>query len=160
MACASIQQNEYLQHVRILTRISNPVKSLLVVALLALLVNHFGTAYAALPVMMLGLVFLLITSGCSIFGLLNMRASRRLGEISYGIYILQGLALYGCFYYAPIRTYALDSVVHYWLVVTMAGLSLVTVAFIAHLTLELPGIETGKKLIKFLGRAKNLPAQT
>ncbi|MHB1677589.1 MAG: acyltransferase family protein [Sulfuriferula sp.] len=160
MVCASIQQQEYHLYARINARISDKIKSLLVVTLFALLAWHFWTAYAAIPVMMLGLVFLLITSGCSIFGLLNRRASRRLGEISYGIYILQGLALYTAFYYAPIRTFALGSALHYWLVVTMAGLGLVTAALIAHVTLELPGIETGKKLIKFLGRKKRLEAQT
>lgn len=36
-------------------------------------------------------LFHLLTSGATLFGLIELRAARRLGNISYGIYLLQGL---------------------------------------------------------------------
>ncbi len=158
MSCASIQQQAHPLYARISARIGDTLKSFGVLALLGLLVYFFPTAYAAIPIMMLALVFLLVTSGCSIFGLLNLRASRRLGEISYGIYLLQGIALYAVFDSTPMRTYALGSALHYWSVIALAGLALITAALIAHITLELPGIRIGKKLIQLL--ARNKPRKT
>lgn len=153
MACASIQQNEYLRNLSI----GNGSKSLWVIALLTLLMTQFQTAYAAIPIMLLGLVFLLISTGCSVFGIMNTRTARRLGEISYGIYILQGLALYAAFYFAPVRVFALSSVSHYWLVIALAGLGLVSAALAAHVLVEMPGINAGKAIIKRLSKHNATP---
>lgn len=127
---------------------TNTAQSILVIVLLALLATQFQTAYAAIPVMILGLVFFLISSGCTVFSVLNRRSSRRLGEISYGIYILQGLALYAAFAYAPVRAFALGTVLHYWVIITIAGLFLTTTALAAHILIELPGIRMGQAIIR------------
>ncbi|MDX6038117.1 acyltransferase family protein, partial [Acinetobacter baumannii] len=42
-----------------------------------------------------GFLFLCLTSGNSIFGLLNIEPLQKLGEISYSIYLVHGCVLYG-----------------------------------------------------------------
>lgn len=146
MACVSVQQ-----HTTWLDKhLDDRAKSIITIGLLTLLFSNFDTAYAAIPILMLGTLFFLITSGCTLFGLLLTRAARRLGEISYGIYIFQGLALYAIFYFIPLRNFALSSAPHYWMTIAIAGLGLVTFALFAHIAFELPGIKAGKTLIKKL----------
>lgn len=148
MASASVQQHKTFLD----KRWSDAAKSVMAIALLTLLFSRFDTAYTAVPVLLLGTIFFLITSGCTLFGLLQTRAARRLGEISYGIYILQGLVLYAIFSFSPVQRFALSSTLHYWLAIAIAALGLVTFALFAHIALELPGIKTGKNLIKKLNR--------
>ncbi len=154
MACVSIQQ-----HKTVLDKhLSDNMKSVIAIILLALVFSRFDTAYTAVPILMLATVFFLVTSGCTLFGLLQTRAARRLGEISYGIYILQGLALYAIFAVPSLRLFALGSALHYWMVIAVAAAGLVTFALLAHIVLELPGINAGKILIKKLNR--NRPEKT
>ena len=142
MATASIQ-HKYSFNIK-----RNSYIQSLVVGLLALSLLYFQTAFAFFPIIILTLIFFLVSSGCSFFGLLNARSPRRLGEISYGIYILQGIALYLAFNYAPFRQFALESVLHYWIVTALAGIALVSMALLAHITLEMPGIKIGRYFIK------------
>jgi len=59
----------------------------------ALAVTGFDSMYDVAPELLLGAGFLLIVSGATLFGLLLTRPARRLGDISYGIYLLQGPVL-------------------------------------------------------------------
>ncbi|HET9112451.1 MAG TPA: hypothetical protein VFN66_01125, partial [Burkholderiales bacterium] len=151
MACVSVQQHKTFLD----KSLSDNMKSVIATVLLAFLFSRFDTAYAAVPILMLGTVFFLVTSGCTLFGLLQTRAARRLGEISYGIYILQGLALYAVFAVPAMRPFALSSALHYWIVIAVAAAGLVTFALLAHIALELPGIAAGKILIKTLNRNRS-----
>jgi peptidoglycan/LPS O-acetylase OafA/YrhL len=49
--------------------------------------------YAAGPIILLGGAFFLIISGAKLFSLLSSRPARRLGNVSYGIYLLQELIM-------------------------------------------------------------------
>jgi peptidoglycan/LPS O-acetylase OafA/YrhL len=51
---------------------------------------------------LLTIVFTVIAAGNSIFGLLQIPVSRKLGEISYGIYLFHGLILYATLQLTPI----------------------------------------------------------
>jgi peptidoglycan/LPS O-acetylase OafA/YrhL len=88
------------------------VAALLAAALL------FGDAYHFGPFAMLTLAFCLIANGASLFGLLDAAPARMLGEISYGIYLLHGMALYVTFRFIlpPDAAAALDAPRHWGLV--------------------------------------------
>jgi peptidoglycan/LPS O-acetylase OafA/YrhL len=94
----------------------------------------------------LGIVFYLIISGSSVFGLLLTRPARRLGDISYGIYLLQGIVLYFVFTLEPIRVIALASPALHWIVIGLCALLLMTLAAVTHHLIELPGIRLGKSV--------------
>ena len=66
----------------------------LVVALLGLAVGGDPSAYTPWSMALLTLAFVLIACGNDVFGALSAVPSRRLGEISYSVYLLHGLVLF------------------------------------------------------------------
>jgi peptidoglycan/LPS O-acetylase OafA/YrhL len=84
--------------------------------------------------------------GCDLFGLLLTMPARRLGNASYGIYLLQGLVLAWMFAIAPVRAFALASAVQYWVVIFACALLLVLGASVAHHFIEQPGIRLGRRV--------------
>jgi len=149
MCCASLEKKGWT------LRLPDWATSILVVATLAMVFLFFETAYRAGPVLCLGFVFYLIISGSSIFGLLVTRAARRLGDISYGIYLLQGIVLYFVFSTEPIRAYAILSPERHWIVILFCALLLTGCAAIAHHYVELPGIRTGRSIAALIDRYFN-----
>lgn len=129
-----------------------------IVALLIGLLLLTPTAYSAIPLVILSAIFILVSLNCSVFGLLTMRASKRLGEISYGIYLLQGIILYIVFANQEVQRFALSSNLFYWLVILLAAVTLVFVAIIAHVMLEKPGISLGRNLARRISLMK-IPGQ-
>jgi peptidoglycan/LPS O-acetylase OafA/YrhL len=140
MLTASLQQRNLMRNLH------NATLSALVIGLVTLAFSLFPTAYAVGPVVLLGLAFYLIASGCTVFGILTTRGARRLGEISYGIYLLQGLVLALMFATVGVRDFALASPLDHWIVGLAGSLLLVLSALLAHVTIERPGIDLGRHL--------------
>ncbi len=88
--------------------------------------------------------FCLVAGGCDVLGLLTLRASRRLGDVSYGIYLLHGLVL--TVIMRPLRGVALSSPEAHWCLVLLCAALAFCVALAAHVLVELPGIEAGKRV--------------
>lgn len=99
--------------------------------------------YRPLPVLILGVGFLLIVLGANPFGLLSSRPARRLGNISYGVYLLQGPVLAVAFASHRIRGIELGSPAGHFAVSTVAAIVLVVLATVAHRFIEKPGVELG-----------------
>ena len=150
MLCAS------LHRAGIVLRLPDKLASALVVALITYIFAHYPTAYAVDPIILMGLAFYLIVSGCSVFGLLTSRPARRLGDISYGIYIMQGLALDLVLRPAPLRAIALASPVGHWALVLLGAVFLVGIATLVHALVERPGIAFGKRVAGVAARAAML----
>jgi peptidoglycan/LPS O-acetylase OafA/YrhL len=106
------------------------------------------TAYCPAAVLLLGPAFYLIASGCTLFGLLNLRAAHRLGDISYGIYLLQGLVLALMFSLAPLRSIAVASPLGHWATGLLGAVLLMLFALAVHVAVERPAIEIGQQLTK------------
>jgi peptidoglycan/LPS O-acetylase OafA/YrhL len=120
--------------------------SLVVMALLGVFFMSFPNAYAPAAILLLGVPFFLIVSGCSLFGLLTNRAARRLGEVSYGVYLLQGIVLTVVALLPPLRTFAVASPLHHWVMVLLEAIALVLFAMLAHVAIERPGIQLGRRV--------------
>ena len=152
MMCASLHRQG------LVARIPDAWASVLVVALLAAGLLC-APAYTPGMVVLLGLTFYLVTSGCTVFGLLTSRPAIRLGDVSYGIYLLQGLVLAAVLRPAPLRAFALASPAGHWSLVLLACVSLVAVATVAHVGIEQPGIALGRRAAAALGRVASRPAR-
>jgi peptidoglycan/LPS O-acetylase OafA/YrhL len=126
--------------------------SILAGTLLLVVLCLFDTAYTVLPICMLGVAFFLIANGCSLFDLLNTRAARRLGNISYGLYLLQLLIIAGALALAPIRQFAVTTPLGYWLVTAATAAALVIIATACHALVERPGIDAGRRLLELVAR--------
>ena len=139
--------------------------SAFVIILLVAAFSLFTTFFTVLPLILLGVVFFLIVSGCDVFGLLSTLPARRLGNASFGIYLLQGLILSWVFSLGPVRKFALVSPFQYWMIVLSCAVLLVVFAAATHFFVEQPGIKLGRSvslaLRKFMqmNRKRNLAIQ-
>jgi peptidoglycan/LPS O-acetylase OafA/YrhL len=118
------------------------------------------TAYGVTPICLLGSAFFLIANGATLFGLLGLRPARRLGDVSFGIYLLQGLVFAAVFATPAARAAALASPVAHWVLVTVSAFILVSVATAAHVFIERPGVDLGRKLSAFGRREKPIASPT
>jgi peptidoglycan/LPS O-acetylase OafA/YrhL len=129
----------------------NIAASIAMLALLAMVFLVFRDIRAPLPITTLGAIFFLITSGTTFFGLLTTKAAVRLGDISYGIYLLQGAMLAIVFSIPAVRTLALGSPLAHWSISIICALLLIIVAVCAHVLIERKGVDAGRRLLRSLG---------
>jgi peptidoglycan/LPS O-acetylase OafA/YrhL len=104
----------------------------------------FDGPYKTIPILMLGVAFALVAFGGTLFGVLLSRPAKRLGNISYGIYLLQGPVLLLMFAPPSIRSFAIESAWVHWAVVLIAVLALVMLSTATHVLIERPGIQAGQ----------------
>ncbi len=129
------------------------LKSILVCIMMGA-VYFFESPYNVVALALIGATFFLIVSGCSVFGILLSRPARRLGDISYGIYLLQGLPQAFFFRPAILRSFALSSPLGHWTLALMASITLIITALFTHVAIEIPGIELGKRVTNALKRTQ------
>lgn len=154
MVCASLHANG------IYPAVADRWTSLLAAELLVLTLSDLPGANGLPGLATLGGFFYLIASGTSLFGVLTTRPARRIGEISYGIYLLQGLALMVVFRPPAFARLALAAPELHWLLLLVAMVLLIAVATAAHVLIEYPGIRLGRRVADGLrGRSAPLAAQ-
>ncbi len=144
IACASADRNGWV------VRVDDRLASVVVLALIVVLFRTCHIAYSPLAMALLGICFYLVISGCTVFSILARRASKRLGDMSYGIYLLQGLVLAALFQFRTVRVFALTSPPRHWIVVLCGAAILVGVAALSHAWIERPGIMLGKRVSDLL----------
>jgi peptidoglycan/LPS O-acetylase OafA/YrhL len=142
MFCGSLIQE------RIVIKTSNIMTSTIAGLLISLVFLLFATAYGIGPIILLGGAFYFIASGSTLFGLLTSRPARRMGNVSYGIYLLQGLSFAAVFMFASAKDAALGSAFGHWLIVLLCAVLLVSAATVSHVLIERPGIELGKRFTR------------
>jgi peptidoglycan/LPS O-acetylase OafA/YrhL len=130
-------------------RLPRPWGGVAVIALAVAFLGAFPTAYAPVPILLAGAMFMLVAAGERVFGLLTARPVLRLGNISYGVYLLQGLVFGAGFALAPVRAYALSGTFQYWTVVFLDLLALIAIAVVAHALVERPGIVWGRRIARW-----------
>jgi peptidoglycan/LPS O-acetylase OafA/YrhL len=129
-----------------------PIFSALAAILILVVLTLFETAYDAVAICLLGAAFFLIANGASLFSLLTSRPARRLGDVSFGIYLLQGLVMAAVFALPAARAFALATPLQHWVLIAISGIALVSVATIAHAIIERPGVELGRSVISGIRR--------
>ena len=127
-------------------RIRDSVSSGVLLALLAAVFQCKNPNVTLLSQVLLGLILYLVVCGSSLFGLLKTRSAIRLGDVSYGIYLLQGLVLGGVFRIRFGRVHDLASPWQHWLLTLFCAVILICVATAAHRLIERPGVLVGKKV--------------
>ena len=117
----------------------------LLTILTVLLVFH--TAYDIWPTLMLWMVFTMIASGNTLFGLLVNPATRQLGDQAYSIYLLHGMALYVVFHVLlgemQVREWTF---VTYWTTLLSVVPVVVGVSFVTWRGIERNGMLLGQRL--------------
>lgn len=131
--------------------------SALTLAILAIILSGNSTAYDTLPALGLALCFFLIISGADIFGLLASRPARRMGDVSYSIYLLQGLVTTLVFRIPAMRHFALQSSLTHWIAMCGCAVMLLLTSMLTYRFIERPGIGYGKYVAKRLSSPGRRP---
>ena len=134
-----------LKFIRPKFEVKGPLASLVVVALLITAFAVAKTSYSPVPALLLGAIFFLIVLGTDMFGLLATRPARRMGNISYGLYLLQGPVFAGLLSFNVVRSLDRRSPLGHWAFGLLEGVTLLTLATLAHVWIERPGIELGRR---------------
>lgn len=145
MVCASLQAHEF--------EIGISDRTMSIVATLALWFVFFEPVHThkTIQTVLSGIAFFVIVNGCSLFGLLTNKSAQRLGEISYGIYLLQGIVLFAFARIPEVRTLSTSTTIYYWLFLLIEAITLIALAFAAYYFIEKPSIAAGKKVVARLG---------
>lgn len=122
------------------------LKSLAALLLLAFPLLARSTVYEWKSIVPLGLFFILVSSGASLFGLLKSRSAVRLGTISYGIYLLQGIVITAIHSLGALGDFAQQNSTQFWLSALIIMLLLVCVAAASYHFIERPCIRFGKRI--------------
>lgn len=67
-----------------------------VLSALVLLVTLFDSPWSMAPAVLISVAFIPMAAGCTIFGALDTRTARFLGDVSYSVYLFHGLMLFLC----------------------------------------------------------------
>jgi len=122
------------------TRLANkPLGSVCVAAAIgmALLTTHQVREWR--PMIALTVAFTLIAAGNTLFGVLVSRASRSLGELAYGVYLLHGLLLYATLTFVIGRSEAtLFTAWQHWACLMVLTPPLIVLAWLAFRLVEQP----------------------
>ncbi len=137
-----------LLHEKIKLRISPWLSSLIALTCIALVLISSRNGYGTVTMLMLALFFYLVCSGTSVFGLLTSTPATRLGNISYSIYLMQGLVLTMVFSIVPLKNFAMASALNYWIIGMVCLFALLICATFGYLYIERPGIALGKYLVR------------
>jgi peptidoglycan/LPS O-acetylase OafA/YrhL len=125
------------------------------VLLVALSGGYFifgGFGYTPVSTIILGMVFFLIVSGANPFGILTWRPSRRLGDMSFSIYLLQGLAMTALFAVPAARRIALASPAGHWAMIAVCTIILLVLSRLTYVYIERPGMDLGRRIARGMGR--------
>lgn len=137
-----------LLHEKWLVRLSRNWASALALACLLIIFFTSSEGYGTYTLILLSIFFYLVCAGASLFGLLTSMPAHRLGNISYSLYLMQGLVLTLIYSIPAIRTFAMESAMQYWFIGTLCACVLVGVAALGYAFIERPGIALGKRLIQ------------
>ena len=140
-----------------LGRIPQWALSAIAVASVTLALTGFDGVYGVAPELLLGAGFLMIVSGTTLFGLLLTRPARRLGDVSYGIYLMQGPVLLLAFSLPWLKAASAASPAVHWSLVAVAAAALTVFATLTHSLVERPGIQAGRRVASALGGRARAP---
>lgn len=87
----------------------------------------------------------LMAAGADVFGLLRLPAIRALGTVSYGVYLLHGIAL---FMLRPVIVHHPGGPLAQWAMACGATVVVVLLAFVGYRWVEHPGIALGRRLTR------------
>jgi len=104
------------------------------------------TFTSPIPAALLGVGFYAILCGGNIFGLLNLKSAKRLGAISYDLYLVHGLIFAAAFALPEVSATALSSPIAYWISLTVIIFTALTAALVLRVYVELPALAFGKRV--------------
>lgn len=138
---------------------SSWVSSLIVIGALVAAIEIGGTVHTLKMAALYSVAFCLIAGGNSLFGVLTSAAAKRLGEISYSVYLLHGAVLSVTFLFITGGIASTFTPLQHWLTVLVATPVLLVASMFTFLYIEKPGMALTTRLMVLIGRRSSLQAR-
>lgn len=135
-ACAHL----YKFYPDFISKLKAPAFSVIAIALLGICIYLFGAPYSHVPTILIGIVFLIVSCGNSIFGILKLRVMKMLGAISFSVYLLHGIT------YTVIFSPLIKSGVSYQAAIAITIPSIIALSTVSYLFIERKFISKGKAI--------------
>jgi peptidoglycan/LPS O-acetylase OafA/YrhL len=148
LAAAFVARSEKARRI-----LSDMWMSPILVLLLLLALFNYPDIFSPIPLLCITLVFIGIACGNDLFGILTWKPCRQLGQISYSVYLLHGLVLFTCFYFALGFAQAANlSIVGHWLIICICSIFVVTVCSFTYYYIEMLGTKNAAAVTKQVRR--------
>ncbi|MCG2611045.1 acyltransferase [Flavobacterium sp. SM15] len=122
--------------------------SLIILVLSVVSVIFFNHGKDFIPVLISTIIFIFITFGNSFFGILHWPISRKLGQITYSIYLVHGIILFIAFnYIIGIVEVSKFSVFNYWKTIAICIFPILFLCQVCYLYIEVPFIKMTEKIM-------------
>jgi peptidoglycan/LPS O-acetylase OafA/YrhL len=119
--------------------LKKPVFTILLLALLVCSVFFFDSGRKPIPIIISTVFFIIIASGNSFFGFLTSSLSRKLGQITYSLYLIHGTLLFIIFYgIIGVEKAAQLSNLAYWGIISATVIPLLFLSQLTFKYIELP----------------------
>jgi peptidoglycan/LPS O-acetylase OafA/YrhL len=136
---------------------THPISSIYITTAIPITYIFLPVQDDARTMLLLGSSFTLVAAGSTIFGLLNSRKLKVLGEYSYGVYILQGIALYAFMRSIQKTPTSKNTEVEFYILVVCCTASLLGACDLLNRIVEKPAMKASKPIASQLTRwAKNI----
>ncbi len=130
-------------------RLKQKVFSLIGIILLILLILNFDSGRKPIPIIISSIVFILIASGNSFFGLFSSIFSRKFGQITYSVYLIHGVILFVVFrYIIGFQNASELTEFEYWGIIALCVIPLIFISQLTYKYIELTAINYNKKKIE------------
>ncbi|TDR30385.1 hypothetical protein DFR44_1211 [Hydromonas duriensis] len=93
----------------------------------------FDTAYGIIQALLTVAVFFCLINGNGFFGLLNTKAARILGEMSFSVYLLHGLIITAVNSLLPSHSFHVQN---YWIITLSTGFTVILLSSLTYQLIE------------------------
>lgn len=116
--------------------------------LLFISIYYFHSAKKPIPIFITSIVFLIIASGNTFFGILSSVFSRKLGQITYSLYLLHGIILFVIFnFLIGFERAKILTDFEFWSIITLSIFPLILFSQLTFKYIELPLMSLMKRKI-------------
>lgn len=123
----------------------NWIFTFIAIGLLFILIFNFHSGRKPIPILLSTIIFIIIASGNSFFGLFSNVISRQLGQITYSIYLIHGVVLFIVFrFIIGFKKASELQVTEYWGVITLCIVPIIIISQLTFKYIELPFINFNK----------------
>ncbi len=137
------------------TDMRSPLLSIIAALTILVAIARFGQPYTFETTALCGIAFLVVTCGNSMFGILTSVGAKRLGNISYSIYLLHGLIISILASIPRYNTNMFSHGLRFWATFCASYFIVVLVSTASYYLIELNGVALGRRFDAWLKRRRD-----